>query len=100
MTWNEICRVILPHLVSSCWENEMKESMENYICDKYPNFSKININDYSFQIIKIQLMALGLMTMVSSTKSKSNLALWTLTKYGHNMLLRLNALRRYEEITR
>jgi hypothetical protein len=100
MTWNEICRVVLPHLVSSCWENEMKESMENYICDKYPNFSKININDYSFQIIKIQLMALGLMTMVSSTKSKSNLALWTLTKYGHNMLLRLNALRRYEEITR
>ena len=95
LTWNEICKILLPHMFQDCWEHRLPDFLAEYISEKVPKYQRVSVKDYSFQIIKVQLMALGLITSVPQLKStKDNISYWTLTKYGKNVLMRLTALRR------
>lgn len=95
MSWNEICKAILPHLVQFCWEYNMSNPLQEYIEAKEPQYTGVHIKDMSFQTIKVQLIALGLITEAPKVKtSKTLAAAWTLTKYGMLTLMRLGALRR------
>ncbi len=95
MSWNEICKAILPHLVQFCWEYNMSNPLQEYIEAKEPQYTGVHIKDMSFQTIKVQLIALGLITEAPKIKtSKTLAAAWTLTKYGMLTLMRLGALRR------
>lgn len=95
MSWNDICRAILPHLVQFCWEYNMPISLQEFIESREPQYRRVHINDLSFQTIKIQLIALGLITEAPKVKtSKTLAAAWTLTKYGALTMVRLGALRR------
>lgn len=95
MSWNDICRAILPHLVQFCWEYNMTNYLRDYIAAREPQYTGIHISDISFQIIKVQLIALGLITEAPKVKtSKTLYAAWTLTKYGAITMMRLGALRR------
>lgn len=95
MSWNDICRAILPHLVQFCWEYNMTNYLRDYIAAREPQYTCIHISDISFQTIKVQLIALGLITEAPKVKtSKTLYAAWTLTKYGAITMMRLGALRR------
>ena len=95
MSWNDICKAILPHLVQFCWERNMSTPLENFIEAKEPRYTSVHIKDISFQTIKVQLIALGLITEAPKVKtSKTLAAAWTLTKYGTLTLMRIGALRR------
>lgn len=95
MSWNDICRAILPHLVQFCWEYNMTNYLRDYIAAREPQYTCIHISDISFQTIKVQLIALGLITEAQKVKtSKTLAAAWTLTKYGAITMMRLGALRR------
>ena len=95
MSWNDICKAILPHLVQFCWERNMSTPLEDFIEAKEPQYSHVHINDLSFQTIKVQLIALGLITEAPKVKTSKTLeAVWTLTKYGTLTLMRIGALRR------
>lgn len=95
MSWNDICRAILPHLVQFCWEYNMPTSLKEFIESREPQYRYVHINDLSFQTIKVQLIALGLITEAPKVKtSKTLAAAWTLTKYGALTMMRLGAIRR------
>ena len=95
MSWNDICKAILPHLVQFCWERDMSTPLEDFIEAKEPQYSHVHVNDVCFQTIKVQLIALGLITEAPKVKtSKTLAAAWTLTKYGTLTLMRIGALRR------
>ena len=95
MSWNDICKAILPHLVQFCWERDMSTPLEDFIEAKEPQYTSVHIKDISFQTIKVQLIALGLITEAPKVKtSKTLAAAWTLTKYGTLTLMRIGALRR------
>jgi hypothetical protein len=95
MSWNDICKAILPHLVQFCWECDMSTSLEDFIEAKEPQYTSVHVKDISFQTIKVQLIALGLITEFPKVKtSKTLAAAWTLTKYGTLTLMRIGALRR------
>ena len=95
MSWNDICKAILPHLVQFCWERDMSTPVEDFIEAKEPKYRHVHVNDISFQTIKVQLIALGLITEAPKVKtSKTLAAAWTLTKYGTLTLMRIGALRR------
>lgn len=95
MSWNDICRAILPHLVQFCWEYNMPTSLKEFIESREPQYKYVHISDLSFQTIKVQLIALGLITEAPKVKtSKTLAAAWTLTKYGALTMMRLGALRR------
>ena len=95
MSWNDICKAILPHLVQFCWEHNMSAPLENFIEAKEPRYTSVHIKDISFQTIKVQLIALGLIIEAPKVKtSKTLAAAWTLTKFGTLTLMRIGALRR------
>ena len=73
----------------------MTNYLRDYIAAREPQYTCIHISDISFQTIKVQLIALGLITEAQKVKtSKTLAAAWTLTKYGAITMMRLGALRR------
>ena len=94
MTWNEICRVLLPILMQDCTEHQMQNAIGDCI-EHHADIGHVYVSDLSFQLIKVQLLALGYIEEGTQPKTKKNyIGIWRLTKYGMNVALRLNAMRR------
>lgn len=95
LTWNEICKSILPHLVQRDWGHNMDTYIEEYIKSIEPQYSRVSLRDESLQTIKVQLIALGLIEAAEMPKNRQNTAeVWQLTKYGRLTLMRLRAMRK------
>lgn len=95
LTWNEICKAILPHLVQRDWGDNMDTYIEEYIQSIEPQYSRVSLRDESLQTIKVQLIALGLIEAAEMPKNRQNTAeVWQLTKYGRLTLMRLRAMRK------
>lgn len=94
LTWNKICSALLPILMQDCTEFQMKKVIDDYI-SHVKGIKFVNISDLSFQTIKVQLLALGYIEEGSQPKTKKAfVGIWRLTKYGMNVIMRLNALRK------
>lgn len=94
LTWNKICSALLPILMQDCTEFQMKKVIDDYI-SHVKGIKFVNISDLSFQTIKVQLLALGYIEEGSQPKTKkAYVGIWRLTKYGMNVIMRLNALRK------
>ena len=94
MTWNEICRVLLPKLMQDCTEYQMQNAIGDCI-EHHADTGHVYVSDLSFQSIKVQLMALGYIEEGTQPKTKKEyIGIWRLTKYGMNIALRLNAMKR------
>lgn len=94
LTWNKICSALLPILMQDCTEFQMKKVIDDYI-SHVKRIKFVNISDLSFQTIKVQLLALGYIEEGSQPKTKkAYVGIWRLTKYGMNVIMRLNALRK------
>lgn len=94
MSWNEICKVLLPIMTQDCTEFQMKHALEDYIAHK--NDARFaHMAEHSLQTIKVQLLALGYIEEGAQPKTKKEyIGIWRLTKYGKTILMRLNALRK------
>ena len=94
LTWNEICSALLPKLIQDCTEFQMKKAIDDYI-NHVQGINFVHVSDHSFQTIKVQLLALGYVEEGTQPKTKKEyVGIWRLTKYGMNVVMRLNALRK------
>ena len=112
LSWNTIFSVIAPILINEATEGTMKEQLNNLIYDTNYNiilkkkeksekkYSGEKIDDFeidntSFQTIKVQLKSLGLITQSTKNRDVTDRATyWTLTPYGDNVMTRLIAIKR------
>jgi len=107
-TWNNIFSVLAPNLIHECSEGVMLTSLEKYIWTETEgrvekkiattgsNIRWFYIEDDDFQTIKVQLRALGLITMSQKRQRsvKDTDTYWTLTPYGDEVMNSLRAIRR------
>lgn len=112
-TWNNLFSVIAPTMIDECSEKDLRKSFSALIREQFErteNKSKVkrqidkqglnergfSIKDHDFQTIKIQLRALGLITMSQRDKRsiKDTDTYWTLTPYGDQVMNMLRAIRR------
>lgn len=94
VTWNNICRILLPKLTQDCAESMLKMTLKNYI-EECSGGYRVVVHEQDFQTIKVQLMALGYIEESAQPKTRRDyIGAWHLTKYGKTILMRLTAVRR------
>lgn len=107
VTWNTIFKTIAPLMINESSELQM-ENMLDALSKKYvditswkennknlTDFSLFRITKESFNLIKVQLRALGLMRLSTKKRSaKDTHTYWTLTPYGDYVMTQLLALRK------
>lgn len=107
-SWNEIFKIIAPHLVYECDEADMTDLITNYMKERYydelmiiksamkiRSFDKFQLKNSHYQIIKVQFQALGLITKSIKNRSvKDNMSYWKLTSYGERIMTQLIAIKK------
>ena len=95
-TWNRIIAALAPLMINECTENYLKVALHDLVKQADKNSPSIHtLSEESFQTIKVQLIALGIIK--PSTKKHSttdNNTYWTLTPYGNKVMMRLKALKK------
>jgi hypothetical protein len=106
-SWNEIFSVIAPLMINEGSESTLKSALDRFVekCNKiklaeannsnfYENFRFFKLHQEDFQIIKVQLRALGLIAKSDKNRSvKDSGTYWILTPYGDECMTRLVAIR-------
>ena len=106
-TWNDIFATIAPHMIDECTEKELeivltafiKENANEYISELkqggYHKFERFEIDIESYNTVKVQLRALGLICLSQKKRAVSDkLSYWKLTPYGDFVMTQLLAIRR------
>lgn len=106
-TWNELFACVAPHMIEECCEREFKNCIEDYIekdsrnilkseqFEQYVELHGFNIHNESFNIIKVQFRALGLITLSEKKRTPSDTATyWKLTPYGDYVMTKLLAIKK------
>lgn len=105
-TWNELFACVAPNMIDECTDGTFKQSLSNYIEENYEwenekeffmlsstNMYSINLD--SFNTIKVQFRALGLICLGTKKRSASNMkTYWKLTPYGDTVMSRLLAIKK------
>ena len=95
-TWNRIIAVLAPHMIDECSERVLKLTLHSFVKQEKNNISSFSsVSDDSFQTIKVQLIALGIIK--PSTKKHSTTdtnTYWTLTPYGNRLMMKLKAVKK------
>lgn len=107
LSWNEIFYTLSPHMIDEAAEKELMSAISSRIADEksealYENndfggdrITNFRINGDSFQTLKVQFKALGLITKSVRNRSvKDKDTYWTLTPYGDTVMSRLRAIRK------
>jgi hypothetical protein len=110
-TWDEIFAVVAPLMIHEASEASIHEALDKFAWQrtigflrKEPKlarhkFSAVRVNSDDFQTVKVQLRALGLIAKNVKTRSvKDTGTYWTLTPYGDEVMTRLRAIRRSDEV--
>ena len=105
-SWNELFSSIAPCMIDECSEGNLKNALNTYIekhydwkakkeFSKFVSTSMYAVDHESFNAIKVQLRALGLMTLGTKKRSATDrLTYWKLTPYGDNVMNQLMAIRK------
>ena len=106
-TWNQIFERIAPLMIDECTEYALKSALDSFAgtfkkifsnSPEYKNmcdFRNFRVSSETFNQIKVQLRALGLIEISSkkhSTNDKSTY--WSLTQYGDYVMTQLLALKK------
>lgn len=90
-TWREIFALISPSLLKFPSDSTVKKTVSHAI---FPGYSSIYINDQDYETIKIQLMALKLVTTTYTKTVAGGMDLfWALTPRGQELMMQLRAVR-------
>lgn len=104
-TWNELFACIAPQMIDECTDGVFEISLSKYIQDhsnwkeksefsKLENAQNFEISQESFNMIKVQFRALGLITSGEKKRSTSDKqTYWKLTPYGDYVMTQLLAIR-------
>lgn len=104
-TWNELFACVAPQMIDECTDGVFEISLSKYIQDhsnwkeksefsKLKNAQDFEISQESFNMIKVQFRALGLITSGEKKRSKSDKqTYWKLTPYGDYVMTQLLAIR-------
>ncbi len=105
MTWNEIFRLLGPHMVVEAPESKLRQHLSLHIRDQVAtdtsatslNLASLRVEEQSFQAIKVQLIALGLVAASERRHAVTDSETYlSLTPLGATELIRLSAIRRPE----
>lgn len=104
-TWNELFACVAPQMIDECTDGIFEISLSKYIQDhsnwkeksefsKLENAQDFEISQESFNMIKVQFRALGLITSGEKKRSTSDKqTYWKLTPYGDYVMTQLLAIR-------
>lgn len=110
-SWNEIFSSIAPLMIHEAADSQLKEGIDSFVLEELrpelenerkfhgARIMSVKLDDQDFQTVKIQLRALGLMAKSEKTRSvKDSGTYWTLTPYGDEVMTRLRAIRKSEDV--
>lgn len=96
VTWNQIIAALAPHMINECSEQRLTVALHDYVrllVNDAPSI--LTLSDESFQTIKVQLIALGLIKQSNKKHSTTDVnTYWTLTPYGNKVMMRLKAIKK------
>ena len=102
LSWDEVFALLGPTMYEECAEKTMQAHLSNIFLAKQKEDSSVEIkglqlSDESFQTIKIQLLALGLIMIgdIHDITGSGN-ANWVLTSFGQGYVMKLKAIRKNE----
>lgn len=108
-TWNRIFALMSPLLIDEAPDIILKNALASIIeeevakdlkqQDEYKDYTmrRISIDDDDFNMVKVQFLALKLITKSTKKKNRSvndKSSYWTLTPYGENAMMILRAIRK------
>jgi hypothetical protein len=95
LTWARIFAVVAPELLSHPADDAVKRFLTYALYREHSkDGSGFSIPPYEYQTIKVQLTALGLVSVDYSQTTKGGMGLfWSLTPYGHRVMYELRAVR-------
>lgn len=107
-TWDEIFAHLSPYMISEISESDLREKINDFIYEDvfflFPDISDEEelsrpwISDDTFNTIKVQLYALGLIRKSEGVRdSKNNIPYWTLKPHGEHKMAKLTALKRGQD---
>ena len=107
LTWNEIFSTVAPSMINECtdikFKNSLNELLESYSFeistkdefDRFTDFRDFEIDFESFNLIKVQLRALGLISLGDKKRTASDRnTYWKLTPYGDYVMTQLLAIKK------
>lgn len=110
-TWNDVFSTVAPQMIHEIKDSSLKAAINVFaleqvslVISKDKRFSdhtiqRVVVDDQVFQTIKIQFRATGLMTKSEKPRSvKDPGTYWTLTSYGDEVMTRLRAIRREQQL--
>lgn len=97
LSWNEIFYLIGPKLFETTNEDALKDYLTDLIFEEYKKeygYDSLSIKDADFQTIKIQLAALGLITIRElQTRAGTYALFWNLTQIGTRHLYEIRTIK-------
>lgn len=114
-SWNTLFAVVSPLLIDEASDRALKEALDRFVAErntsvlieKYPELKDLTIKGFAlstedFNTIKVQFLALRLMSRSAKKKSRSvsdRNAYWMLTPYGEAVMISLRAIRKKATLT-
>ena len=111
LEWDDIFSAMSPLMIHEAVESDLAKVLNTLVKDHAWNdlknskgFKDLNLLNFKadsddFQTIKIQLRALGLITKSTKSRSvKDTATYWTLTPYGDNIMTKLRAIRKSDDV--
>lgn len=106
-SWNDIFSAVAPLMIDEAPDYKIKNGLCSFVMERNRErlqkrkelvgygLSEFQVKDDSFQTIKVQLRALGLISKSQRQRSvKDTDTYWALTPYGDSVMTRLRAIRR------
>lgn len=105
-SWNELFTCVAPKMIDECTETEFKNTLDDFIKEHYDWKGVEEFKDFyrtwmyiideeSFDLIKVQLRALGLIVLGTKKRSASDKhTYWKLSPYGDKIMIQLLAIKK------
>lgn len=96
--WKELFGLIAPHLIHSQADSQMDGRCAKVVRDAFDLGVTADIDDHTFQTIKVQFIALGLIAVQTlNTVGGGTGLFWSLTPSGKKLMLELRTIRSASE---
>nr|WP_010130627.1 DUF4062 domain-containing protein [Microbulbifer agarilyticus] len=96
ITWNQCFYLLAPLMLDESSESKLQRELQEYLklqLDSRPRV--LSVNSVDFQTMKVQFVALGLITKSEKKRSiKDSGTYWSLTPFGETKMMQLRALRK------
>ena len=99
VSWNRIISSLAPHLIRDCSETQLKVAINDMVRSvEKRNIDTHSLSDDSFQTIKVQLIALGIIKLSKQDHTAKDLnTYWVLTSYGYKKMMWLKAIKKQQK---